>query len=41
MKDAEKLRLSVALDIDIDNFEKGSENKFDNNKKDKNLEGRM
>ena len=31
----EKLRLSVALDIDIDNFEKSSENKFDNNKKDK------
>ena len=33
----EKLGLSVALDIDIDNFEKSSENKFDNdnNKKDK------
>ena len=30
-----KLGLSVALDIDIDNFEKSSENKFDNNKKDK------
>ena len=33
----EKLGLSVALDIAIDNFEKSSENKFDNdnNKKDK------
>ena len=32
-----KLGLSVALDIDIDNFEKSSENKFDNdnNKKEK------
>ena len=31
----EKLGLSVALDIDIDNFEKSSENKFDDNKKGK------
>lgn len=34
-KRCEKLGLSVALDIDIENFEKSSENKFDDNKNSK------